>query len=166
MVDQIFGILISLGLLGAGVTFGVLAIGIALRLARAYRAAVRSRTWSTTQGRITRSENTWVGSRTRSPRPVIEYTYEVASRTYVGNRIVFEYVHVYSRESAEQFLKTYPVGITVPVYYDLENPEESTLQQTHLGLWSGLFVGAMLLLPMALCLAAGAYGLADTLTPR
>ncbi len=166
MVDQVFGILIAIGLVGAGLAFGVLAAGIALRLARAYRSSIRSRVWSTTQGRITRSETVWVGGRTRSPRPDISYTYEVGAQTFVGQRIAFEYGHVYSRESVEQLLKEFPVGATPQVYYDPDRPQESTLRQSHVGLMSGLVVGALLLLPMALCLAAGAIGLADTLAIR
>ena len=165
MIDQVFGILISLGLVGVGLTLGGLAVGMALRLARAYQAAVRSRSWPTTPGRITHSETVWVGARTRSPRPDIRYTYEVGAQTYVGQRIAFEYSHVYSREAAEQVLKQYPVGATPSVYYDPDQPAESTLKQSHVGLVSGLAVAVMLLLPMALCLAAGAIGFADTLTP-
>lgn len=166
MIDQALGILVSLALIGLGLTCGVLAAGIAVRLVTAYRASIRSRSWKVTQGRITHSEMIWVGARSRSPRPKVKYAYAIEGTPYEGRRIVFEYSHVYSREAVEPILNAYPIGATVPVYYDPDRPQDSTLRQTHLGILEGLVFGAMLLLPTALCLAAGAIGLVDTLGVR
>lgn len=166
MSDQASGILVSLALIGVGATFGLLAVGIAVKLIGAYRASIRSRQWPTTPGCITRSDTVWVGARSRSPRPEITYTYEVDRTTYEGRRIQFEYSHVYSREAVEEILREYPVGAAPRVYYDPTNPRESTLRQAQVGVVSGLIVGAILLLPMALCLGAGLVGFMETLRTR
>ena len=166
MIDQAFGIFVSLVLIGFGVTFGVLAVGITIKLIEAYRASIRSRTWMTTRGQITDSKTVWVGARARSQRPEINYTYEVGETKYEGKRIVFEYRNLYTREAVDQILKEYPVGVRMPVYYDPNKPQDSTLRQTHVGVASGLIVGATLLLPMILCLAAGIIGFVETLGAR
>ena len=166
MIDQAIGIFVSLVLIGMGLAFGALAAGITVKLVEAYRASLRSRTWMTTRGQITHSETVWVGIRARSPRPEIHYTYEVGGTKYESQRIVFEYRNLYSREAVDQILKEYPVGATVPVYYDPNKPQDSTLRQAYVGLASGLIVGATLLLPMFLCLAAGAIGFVETLGAR
>lgn len=108
----------------------------------------------------------WVGARSRSPRPKLQYAYEVGGTAYKGERIVFEYSHVYSREAVDEILQQYPIGAKVPVYFDPANPGESTLRQAHVGIGSGLLVGAMLLLPMALCLGAGLIGFVESLGAR
>jgi hypothetical protein len=166
MIDQALGIFVSLVLIGIGLAFGVLAAGITVKLVEAYQASLRSRTWMTTRGQITHSETVWVGIRARSPRPEIHYTYEVGGMKYEGQRIVFEYRNLYSREAVDQILKEYPVGATMPLYYDPNKPQDSTLRQTYVGLASGLIIGATLLLPMILCLAAGAIGFVETLGAR
>lgn len=149
--------------MGSTITFGVLAAGIAVKLLEAYRTSLRSRNWPTTPGLITHSEMIWVGARSRSPRPKIVYAYEVDGTAHEGERIEFEYSHVYSREAVEKLLQQYPVGAKAPVYYDPANPRESTLRQTQVGIGSGLIVGVMLLLPTALCLGAGLIGFWESL---
>ncbi len=166
MSDQVSGLLVSLVLIGIGATFGVLSTGIAVKLVGSFRASIRSRNWPTTPGLITHSELIWVGARNRSPRPKLKYAYKVEGTAYEGERIVFEYSHVYSREAVEETLQQYPVGAKMPVYYDPANPGESTLRQAHVGIGSGLLVGVILLLPMALCLGAGLIGLFESLGAR
>jgi len=166
MIDQAFGIIVSFVLIGIGLTFGVLAVGITVKLVEAYQASFRSRTWMTTRGQITHSETVWVGARARSPRPVIKYIYEVDGTKYEGQRVVFEYRNLYSREAVAQILKEYPIGAAPPVYYDPNKPQDSTLRQAHVGLVLGQLVAATLLLPMILCLAAGTIGFVETLGAR
>ena len=166
MIDQVLGIFVSLVLICVGLAFGVLAAGITVKLVEAYQASFSSRTWMTTRGQITHSKTVWVGARARSPRPEINYTYEVGETKYEGKRIVFEYRNLYTRDDVDQILKEYPVGATMPVYYNPNKPQDSTLRQGHVGLVSGLIVGAMLLLPMLLCLAAGIIGFGETLGVR
>ncbi len=166
MFDQASGVLLSLALIALGLTFGALAAGMVRKLVEASRASVRSRTWLSTPGRITHSEMVWVGGRARSPRPDVRYAYEVAGTPYEGRRIVFEYSHTYSRAEAEKVLQEYRPGSTPLVYYDPTDPQASTLRQTNVGLGSGLMVAAILLLPMALCLAAGIVGFVESLGLR
>ena len=166
MADQTMGVLVSLALIGLGLTFGVLAAGMARKLVEASRTSVRSRTWLSTPGRITHSELIWVGGRSRSPRPEVRYAYRVAGAPYEGQRIAFEYSHTYSREEAEEILQEYSPGAAPLVYYDPTDPRESTLRQASLGLVSGLMVASTLLLPMALCLVAGFIGFVESLGLR
>ena len=144
MLDQTMGIVISLALVAVGLIFGGLAIGAMIRIIGAFRASYRSRTWRITRGRITHSDKVWVGARTRSPRPEIRYAYDVDGATCEGSRIVFEYSHVYSADAVDQLLKAYPVGASTDVYYDPNQPGESTLRPGHVGLATGLMVGALL----------------------
>jgi hypothetical protein len=164
MIDQEFGIFVSFVLIGIGLAFGVLAAGISIKLVEAYRASIRSRTWMTTRGQITHSETVWVGARARSAAR--DQLHMRLGTKYEGQRIVFEYRHLYWREAVDLILKEYPVGAPMPVYYDPNKPQDSTLRQTHVGLASGLIVGATLLLPMILCLAAGIIGFVETLGAR
>lgn len=163
MIEQALGFGVSLGLIGMGLTFGGLAVGISIRLVEAYLAAVRSRTWLSTRGQITHSATVWVGARAKSPRPELRYTYTVGGTQYTGQRLVFEYWHLYTHAAAEQILREYPVGAPVAVYYNPNKPQESTLRQTHIGIVYGLVVSAMLLLPTGLCLAAGVIGFVEML---
>ncbi len=156
----------SLALMAVGLILGGLAIGVMIRIIGAFRASHRSRTWRITRGRITHSEKVWVGARTRSPRPEIRYAYDVDGTTYEGSRIVFEYSHVYSADAVDQVLKAYPVGAGTDVYYDPNQPVESTLRPGHVGLVTGLLVGAVLLLPTSLCLGVGVIGFLDTVGMR
>jgi hypothetical protein len=49
------------------------------------------------------------------------------------------------------------------VYYDPDQPAQSTLELRHSGLASGIVVGLIVFLPTCLCLSTGLYGLFDTL---
>ena len=59
-------------------------------------------------------------------------------------------------------MERYAVNSTVKVFYDPEQPQESTLEQIHRDLGGGLIIMPLLLfLPTALCICAGLFGLAD-----
>lgn len=59
----------------------------------------------------------------------VQYSYQVNASTYIGKRIRVR-SHTYSLESlAQRELAEYPVGKTVKVYYNPEDPERSFLKR-------------------------------------
>jgi Protein of unknown function (DUF3592) len=161
MLDQMFGVLAGLTMMGFGLFLGAVSIMWIISNVGDYITSVRSKRWLLAQGRIVSSESEWIGARARSLRPAITYAYEVGGTVYQGKRIIFGNINTYLREDVEQLLKDYAVGVPATVYYDPGNPHNSTLRRTHRGLVSGLIVSAMLLLPTCLCLVAGGIGLSD-----
>ena len=106
----------------------------------------------------------WVGVRRNIPKPIVEYDYRVNGVQYHGSRIAFAFGNVYSRDEAEELVQRFAAGSQAAVYYDPDRPHESTLEQKHHGLGSGLLVNAVLLFsPTAFCLCVGLFGLAEAL---
>ena len=116
-------------------------------------------TWPSTPGHIEKADIIWVGARSFSPRPVITYTYRVDGVPYTGNRIAFEFAHVYSRDEANAILRSFPAGSQPLVYYASAHPQESTLEPQTRGFAMGLLVSLILLFsPTAFCLCVGIIG--------
>ncbi|MGH9849160.1 MAG: DUF3592 domain-containing protein, partial [Blastocatellia bacterium] len=59
--------------------------------------------------------------------PAVRYRYEVDGRTYSGKRLYFDEVASTERWAA-RLARKYPVGATVPVYFDPANPERALLE--------------------------------------
>ena len=99
------------------------------KLARIRRAAG----WSGTTGtvRISEIRPDRSGSTIRNPLfdnlPHVVYEYRVGSRTYSGERISFG--DDTGGANAAATLRRYPVGATVPVYYDPADPGEAILER-------------------------------------
>lgn len=164
MLDTLFGLGLSLSLIAISLICGATAIYMAYKNIQAWRMATQSQSWSVAPGRVVKADLVWKGARTRHLQPQIQYTYEVNGMTYTGRRITFEFGHAYSRPAAEKFIQRYPVNQSASVYYDPAQPHESSLEQTHAGVVSGLLVSFILLLsPTSFCLWVGLIGLADTL---
>lgn len=117
--------------LAFGLTFAVLG---ATRLAEA-RA---SSDWPVTIAEIlsaqvetgTRSGPRGSSTPTRTPR--ISYRYHVAGQTYTSDRAAF----AYRAADSSEFIKRFPVGATVPAYYDPQNPADAVLVREGYGsLW-------------------------------
>jgi hypothetical protein len=121
--------------------------GIALLLVGAYNLylGTRSIRWPSVEGRILYS-HARIGPH---PETLLWYEYHVDNRRYVaskyrngGNITPFDSV-------ATAAARRYPVGRTVPVYYDPANPQNALLEP---GVWWGNFVApslALLLLALA-----------------
>ncbi len=85
--------------------------------------------WPTTEGKILESKMEKGTSGTGSNRtiqwyPTVKYRYEVDASTYEGDRIIFGS----SAELPSATLDRYPVGATVKVFYNPDNPETAVLQ--------------------------------------
>jgi hypothetical protein len=163
MVDQVFAILMGLGLVAFGLFTGINSASLFIEQIRAWRGARKSQTWAVTNGAIETSKMTWRGVRSPRAHPVVTYHYQVNGQTYLGERISFSYARIYSTAEAEAILVHYASKSKVMVYYDPDNPKESTLEQRHSSIASGVATSLVLLLPTCLCLMAGLIGLAQTL---
>jgi hypothetical protein len=70
------------------------------------------------------------GGRTRAWYPVVAYVYAVGGRHYQGRNIVVGgHVGTGWQGPAQRVAARYPVGATVPVYYDPANPADAVLEK-------------------------------------
>jgi uncharacterized protein DUF3592 len=160
MLENIFAILMALLMIGFGLFCGVNAVNLLYGSAKMWRAAARSKTWPSVDGEMV--ETTVKHTGRFSWTPIITYKYHVHGVEYAGNRLAFDYFGSYSLREANELVERYEVQTPVKVFYDPEQPQESTLQQTHHDLTSGLVILPLcLFLPTAMCLCAGLMGLAD-----
>jgi hypothetical protein len=162
VIDQIIATLMALGLIAFGSFTGLQAFTTLREQLRAWKGAKKSRAWPATDGVIEQSELTWQGIRGPRAHPVVTYRYQVSGKSHVGQRVSFSYARIYYTPEARAILDRYPSNEKVNVYYDPENPAESTLEQRHNSIATGVFVGLMLLLPTTLCFAVSLIGLAQT----
>jgi hypothetical protein len=68
--------------------------------------------------------NVPVGSKDRYA-VIVEYTYKVNGRRYVGNRERFGLRTVDTRAAAEAELRRYPPGAAIQIWYDPRDPQQS-----------------------------------------
>lgn len=61
-------------------------------------------------------------------RPIVKYKYEVDGVTYQGESIVKGLVEVNWRAPADRWVKRFPVGATVKVFVDPNDPKQCYLQ--------------------------------------
>jgi hypothetical protein len=97
----------------------------------------QARQWPSTPGRIIRTEvverreerHTSDGpSRTYiSYQPVVEYEYTLQGQRYTGSKLSM-IERSYTQAKAQKVLEKYPVGATVTVYRDPQNPGETLLE--------------------------------------
>ena len=85
--------------------------------------------WPSTPGRITASGvETSAISRGRGYVPSVTFRYEVAGRSYTRSRIWLTARSTFDdQEGAEEFLRAYPAGATVPVFYNPADPDDAAL---------------------------------------
>ena len=131
--------------------FGAVAAWILYTYFQQRREAEESAGWPATQGTIVLS--TVKVSTTRhedddeiweeiSYFPKVQYEYSVMGKTYTGGRIAFGASKGFSsRAAAEKVLERYPVGETVTVYYNPNNPADAVLEREMRGGGSLLFIG-------------------------
>lgn len=127
---------------GVSVLFGMILSGIALFSLKRMR---ESEGWPHVEGEIVESrvevkERIVRSSRRRQMRrlsssrveiqytPRVEYRYTIKGVEYGGNRIGFFQSVYRSEPQAQAILHEYPVGKTIPVYYDPWHPEKSVLK--------------------------------------
>lgn len=83
----------------------------------------------TTDGMIIKSEMEFRGGVKASGWYFdIQYVYEVNGKSYTSNRVDYYYVGSSDIDFAKGYLKKYPLGLHVQVYYDPLHPEKSVLE--------------------------------------
>lgn len=92
-----------------------------------------ARSWQSTTGTITKSRVEVSGGEMTSISPRIVYEFTVNFQIYQGNQIRAGEKFWAPRTSEEIYdlVDQYPIGKSVTVYYDPENPENSALQKLH-----------------------------------
>lgn len=90
--------------------------------------AKASNHWATTTGKLTKLQ-LWGkrrvgGEMVDSENLSVKYQYSVNGKTFTGKRAVFYTLHY---PETVDFAKHYPQGSTVPVFYNPQNPAESTI---------------------------------------
>jgi hypothetical protein len=107
----------------------ILIAGLILRKAAQLRDAA---SWPSTRARIVKSQPRVVRQRHAGEVaqvtnvPDIEYEFSLGDRIVRGTRIGIGEI---AGASTEETLDRYPVGATVPVYYDPKNPQQAVLQR-------------------------------------
>lgn len=124
------------------------------------RRVQRARSWHEGQARITASKvkverHRFAGDTTKVRNlPCVEYEFEVPGKGVVsGDTISLGFG---TADNVDVVLKRYPVGATVPVYYDSKNPQECVLEREAPigigGLWSIGIIFALIYVTVALSL--------------
>jgi hypothetical protein len=126
--------LVIIALIGIGLTFlGTVKL----------KNAARSRNWPVTTGTIIRSE---VGGAIKY-YPSILYTYTLDNAIYTSTGISNVNFNTKKRKVAEDFIKKYPTGSKVKVFYNSEDPSKALLEP-------GINTGHILLLAFGIFLTA------------
>ena len=150
--------LIDLAKLGAGLVFIVVGAAFLWHLLQEWRRARASRSWPSVSGIIREAR---ISEDTDSAVPVVIYTYTVAGTRYEGERIHFGGVGGWTVGWAESWLRRYPVGKRVPVFYNPDDPSEAVLvtgPRWLVFLMMG-FIGVTFLAGGVLCVVAGWFQL-------
>lgn len=116
--------------------------------------AERSQFWPPATGTVTRSEVV-MSSHQRSSvyRALIEYTYRVGDQDYTGDTICAGgTLDTSMRRHAERRCAKYPLGASVPVFYDPSHPDRSCLEKTAegVGLFTAIGVGLIAVAALSL----------------
>jgi hypothetical protein len=153
--DLLPGLIIT----AVGVVFAVFILRSIFKNVRLWQMARSSRDWPAVDGEVV---NKRLEAYARHRTPVIEYTYLVRGVRYAGNRLRFDTDSLYIWTEAEAILDRYKVGQAITVYYDANDPQESTLERRPRGIVSSLLLKAFLLFfPTGFCLLIGLFALAD-----
>jgi hypothetical protein len=157
-MESLFNSTRNLGVfIGVGV-LSLVVIGVLLRILQGWRNAGTSKNWIAITGTVL-SANVVAGrNRGRngvSYYPVVMYEYSVDGNRYVGNRMSFgSQIGVGFQAVAARSLGKYPVGGTVPVYYNPNNPAEAVLERSAPGNWGNIFLLAILLIAIFVLLTS------------
>ena len=91
-----------------------------------------AQTWSSTMGTVLSSSvQTRPTGRSHSTFPVVVYQYEVNGKTYQSQTIKAgdQFMNIRVIGEAQATVARYPIGASVMVYYNPENPAESALER-------------------------------------
>jgi hypothetical protein len=111
------------------IVFSVLAVGLIILGLLTMRETSRSRGWAKVDGKVVASNvNQFTGRSGRTYRPMVIYAYSIGPVRFMSSRIAFHPLASSSRSAATEFVERYPVGKTVQVFYDPQDPEQAVLE--------------------------------------
>jgi len=147
----------SFGNMGSNITlivavpFILVAVGLIWAGLRGQRRAQSIKNWPTVAGRI-------IGSTTQmrrrsgkggyAPYPNIMYEYTVGRQQYISTRVTMG-MEMGGSLYTPRVLARYPVGATVQVFYNPDNPADSALEASAPGNRMLIFVAIVILLMLA-----------------
>ncbi len=126
--------LVIIALIGLGLTF----LGVVK-----FKKAAEAKRWPVTKGTITSSR---VGGAIKY-YPSLTYTYHVDSAVYTSNSISNVNFNSKNVRTVEDFLKKYPQGAEIKVYYSTSDPSKAFLEP-------GINSGNIILLAFGILLLA------------
>lgn len=155
--------------LGVLVLFGGFGAYFLYEAYRGRQQASASQGWPTAAGQVTAAQvrqltNYSEHGSSVAYAPAVEYAYSVLGQPFTGDRITFGLDETHAkRAKAEEVLARYPVGGTVTVHYDPNNPSDAVLEQRAGASAAGWIFGALFLL-VGLCVGCLLIGMGFFLT--
>ncbi len=115
---------------GLRIAFSVAAVALIIFGLFTMREVSRSRGWAETSGRVIASNiNQFTNKGTTTYRPLIMYSYAVSGIRFMSSRIAFHSLGSRDRAEATRITARYPIGTSVDVFYDPQNPEQAVLER-------------------------------------
>jgi hypothetical protein len=102
----------------------ILGLGLTLLGSEMLKNALETKSWPITNGTVTSSE---VGG-VMKYYPFVSYTYSIDSTVYTSDRISNMNFNTKNISVVEEFLKKYPLGSEIKVYYNSEDPSKALLE--------------------------------------
>jgi hypothetical protein len=166
--------LLGLGCLGAFVlVFAAGGVYLIYRAVKSTQESKASQSWPSTVGHVVEArvrESTSTDSDGDSQTrysPYVKYEYDVAGRSYLGERLVFGPIATSPRPNKIQaVLGRYPPGTQVTVYYDPENPKDAVLERRAGAVSASVIVGIALLCVSACLCVPGVGSILFSLLPK
>lgn len=121
-------------IIGLFIVFGLLVTVWGLRVLKKSRLRLQ---WPTVRGEIVTSE---LQSEDDPLLPLIEYRFHLSGQD-IQSRLDFPAATSPSEELSQLYVARYPRGAAVMVYYQTDNPRNSTLEPTTQGDWLILAIG-------------------------
>lgn len=127
---------------------GFMGLGTLLLVLTGLLRALRSARWPVVLGVVTfsglREDSVLINHRQSAIyEPHVEFRYEVASQSYVGQHLVLGTRNAYNRATAQAKLARYPKGRTLKVRYNPANPGEAYVEPPT-ALWLIALIGVAL----------------------
>jgi hypothetical protein len=104
------------------------------------------KSWSITEGIITRSEIVTTRTGKGGAMPIICYEYQIKSKKYTSTKVTEGNFTLGIDYSARLVIKRYPMGLAVNVFYNPDHPEQSVLERrVTVGVYLWIVVGIFFL---------------------
>lgn len=97
-----------------------------------YHKTEEAKAWPTTTGRVITSEVKSQGS-TRMYKPAVQYGYTVGGKNYLSSHVSFAEYSSSHPSRAQSIISKYPVGATILVHYQPQNPDLAVLDPGDMG---------------------------------